>query len=70
MKKEKEDDDGGEGKLGLGDARSPSSDDSSSSDESSSSGGYNQPLHRRARVEDVGGSSRHGAPVKLERSPA
>ena len=64
------DDDGGDGELGLGDARSSSRDGSSSSDESSSSGGYDRPPHRRARVEDAGGSSLRGAPVKLERSPA
>ena len=64
------DDDGGDGELGLGDARSSSRDGSSSSDESSSSGGYDRPPHRRARVEDAGGSFRLSAPVKLERSPA
>ena len=63
------DNDGGEGELGLSDARPSFHDGSSSSDESSSSGGYDQPPRRRARVEDVGGSSRRIALVKLERSP-
>ena len=64
------DDEGGEGEPGLGGMRSSSCDGSSSSDESLSSGGYDRPLCCRARVEDVGGSSRRSAPVKLERSPA
>ena len=63
-------DDGGDAELGLDGARSSSRDGSSSSDDSSSSGGYGRPPCHHARVEDVGGSSRRGAPVKLERSPA
>ena len=62
-------DEGGEGELGLGGVCSSSHDGSSSSDESSGSGVYDRPPCRRARVEDVGGSSRRGTPVKLERSP-
>ena len=64
------DDDGGNGELGLDDARSSSRGGSSSLDESSSIGGYDQPPGRRARVKDVGGSSHRSALVKLERSPA
>ena len=64
------DDDGGDGELVLGDARSSSRDGSSSSDESSSSGGYDRPPCRRAWVKDGGGSSRRSSLMKLERSPA
>ena len=63
------DDEGDEGEPGLGGVRSSSRDDSSSSDESSSSGSYDRPSRHRARVEDVGGSSRRNTSVNLERSP-
>ena len=60
------DDEGGEGELGLSGARSSSCDGGSYLDESSSSGGYDRPPCPHARVEDVSGSSRRGAPLKLE----
>ena len=63
------DNDGGDGELGLGDACFASRGGSSSLDERSSSGSYDCPPCRRAQFKDVGGSSRRGAPVKLERSP-